>query len=34
MAGGLWVALIPEDSTDERSWEFDILTGRIVRTRP
>lgn len=31
-SGGRWVTLVPTDYDDERLWEFDVDSGRIVRT--
>lgn len=32
--GGKWVTLIPDvpDEDDPRIWEFDLRTGRVLRT--
>ena len=30
--GEEWVTLVPEDSEDERLWEFSLTTGRTVQT--
>jgi hypothetical protein len=26
-----WVTLVPEDSEDERLWEFSLTTGRTIQ---
>lgn len=28
-----WVTLVPEDPEDRRLWEFDVDSGRLLRTR-
>ena len=32
MQGEEWVTLVPEDSEDERLWEFSLTTGRLIQT--
>lgn len=27
-----WVTLVPEDTDDERLWEFSLTTGRTIQT--
>lgn len=33
--GGLWVTLVPTefDEDDDRLWEFDIRSGRLLKMR-
>lgn len=33
MCGESWVTLVPEDSEDDRLWEFSVTTGRLILTR-
>ena len=32
--GGLWHTMVPIDNEDNRVWEWDKKTGRIIQTLP
>ena len=32
--GGLWATYIPQDEEDDRIFEHDDRTGRVIQTRP
>jgi hypothetical protein len=31
--GGIWITLVPKDDNVDALWEFDLLSGKILKTR-